>query len=82
MAKNGSLKIGDFGLAVRQSGNGWSEDEGDCVYLAPELLNGQAGPPADVFSTGITFYEIARGEPLPKNGPEWSKLREDQIQFP
>ena len=67
---------------MRQSGNNWSEDEGDCKYLAPELLKGKAGPEADVFSTGLTFYEMATGIILPQNGLEWSNLRQDVIYFP
>ncbi len=33
--------------------------------------------PGDVFSLGVTIYELATGEPVPKSGEMWSKLRSD-----
>ena len=41
-----TLKIGDFGTAVTLGQ--WDDEDGDPMYLAPELLRGEAGPPADV----------------------------------
>ena len=74
----GSLcKIGDFGMAGEI---GTSEDgqEGDQKFMAPELLDtGVKHASADVFSLGLTLYEVAAGFgfDLPKQGPRWHQLR-------
>ena len=80
---NAVLKIGDFGMAVL--GNQWDGEEGDCVYMAPELLNSTGdgiGASADIFSFGIMLYEwmVLVGDggksKLPRGGPNWHALRE------
>jgi serine/threonine protein kinase len=76
--KFGSLcKIGDFGCAGKI---GTSDDgqEGDQMYMAPELLSsGVKQASSDVFSLGLTLYEVAAGVgfELPKQGPRWHELR-------
>eukprot|EP01132_Coremiostelium_polycephalum_P007794 gene7794-9593_t len=76
VANDGSLKICDFGV----SDNG--DNEGDQVYMAPELLDEIQSPAADIFSFGITIYEIATGYILPSQGQWWRNLREGNIPFP
>ena len=49
--------------------------EGDPRYLAPELLTGDFGKPADVFSLGITVLELTGDIDLPRGGDLWHKLR-------
>jgi len=71
------LKIGDFGIA---GDIGTSEDgqEGDTSYMAPELLSsGTRHPSADIFSLGLTLYELASNLSweLPSEGPRWQELR-------
>jgi len=70
-------KIGDFGMAAAI---GTSEDgqEGHQKYMAPELLSsGMKHPSADIFSLGLTLYELAAGLnfELPPGGPRWHELR-------
>lgn len=70
-------KIGDFGLAgsIGSSGDG---QEGDTRYLAPELLaSATRRPTSDIFSLGLTLYEIATDEQIemPSDGPRWHQLR-------
>ena len=70
-------KIGDFGMAGEV---GSSEDgqEGDQKYMAPELLaSDQKHPSADIFSFGLTLYELASSLPfaLPSEGSLWHELR-------
>jgi membrane-associated tyrosine- and threonine-specific cdc2-inhibitory kinase len=70
-------KIGDLGMAGEV---GTCEDgqEGDTMYMAPELLaSGVKQPCADIFSLGLTLYEMSAGFgwELPSEGPRWHELR-------
>ena len=68
-------------------GQGEDGHEGDTKYMAKELLNSQDRyPSADIFSLGLTLYEIciaaeyrdmlmANQSVLPSEGTEWQKLR-------
>jgi len=79
------LKISDFGISARVEGNkSHSQDfsEGDKLYMAPELLVENYGRPADIFSLGITLYEMATGFALPERGTSWHNLRSGIIEFP
>lgn len=70
-------KIGDFGL----TGNiGTIEDgqEGDTLYMPNELLSTSAKHPgADIFSFGLTLYELAASSAwvLPREGAGWHDIR-------
>lgn len=74
-----TYKIGDLGHVT--SVNDPHVEEGDCRYLAKEVLHEDYTnlQKSDIFSLGITLYEAAGGGPLPKNGPEWHKLRCDDF---
>lgn len=77
---DGSHKLGDWGrcvaLAARER-RGASVDEGDARYLPLELLNDDfsALDRADVFSLGVSLYELATAEPLPSSGEAYRALR-------
>jgi len=80
--KQGHYKLGDFGLARRflEEGHVTSGvEEGDTRYLAPELLDWNVSEKdltkADLFSAGITVYELITGIQLPSNGELWHRLR-------
>jgi membrane-associated tyrosine- and threonine-specific cdc2-inhibitory kinase len=70
-------KIGDFGMAgdTGSSGDGL---EGDARYMSPELLMSSIRHPStDVFSFGLTIYEIASELhfEMPSDGHRWHQLR-------
>lgn len=78
--EQGCYKIADLGLAAAAIGTGCDEiTEGDCRYLAKEVLRGDLRDltKADIFSLGLVLYELATNpQQLPSNGPEWQMLRE------
>ena len=78
-------KIGDFGMAgsIGSSGDG---QEGDARYMPLELLSsGSRRPSSDIFSLGLTLYEIATDQliEMPSEGPRWHELRSaDELKLP
>lgn len=80
-------KIGDLGHVVAWSKEEACGEEGDCRYMAPEFMRmgGVAGPQlpkADIFSLGLSIYEVARLQRLPVNsdeGSDFSSLREGRL---
>lgn len=91
LVKSGHFKLGDFGLALHtnkgkvEAGNEGAVEEGDSRYLAREMLDW--GPVADltkcdIFSLGISAYEIAFRTPLAPNGEQWHMLRSGDFPLP
>lgn len=68
-----SYKVGDLGHVVSVE-TGQSHEEGDCRYMAPELLMDGVPKPhlfkSDVFSLGLSLYEAATLVPLPRNSSD------------
>jgi len=60
IALDGTLKLGDFGLAMEISCDD-DGHEGDTTYMAYELLSDgyKRHPSADIFSLGMMMFEIA-----------------------
>lgn len=75
----GVIKIGDFGLAQPCSSAHSVDVEGDREYMAPEMLKGKVGQPADIFSLGLMTLEAAANVVLPDNGPTWIALRSGDL---
>ncbi|XP_046657333.1 wee1-like protein kinase [Daphnia pulicaria] len=76
-----TYKIGDLGhvTSVVQP----IVEEGDCRYLPVEILqeNYDNLAKADIFSLGLTIYEMAGGGQLPKNGDEWHAIRQGRLPY-
>jgi len=88
--KTGKFKLGDLGMSrfLTKISEEASIPEGDCRYLAQELLSKDASDllpdlkKCDIFSLGITAYELITLEELEKNGEEWRTLRNGSIEYP
>lgn len=81
---DGRFRITDFGMATEwprppEKSEGF-EREGDKLYLAPEVLRGVYGKPADIFSLGITMLETAANIVLPDQGEAWQRLRQEDFE--
>ncbi|WP_245792123.1 serine/threonine-protein kinase [Teredinibacter waterburyi] len=75
------LKVTDFGIArlVDNSRTSTGEILGSPLYMAPEqLLGRRVQAAADVFSLGVTFYQLLTGR-LPFNGDSLASLSYDII---
>lgn len=79
LGHDGSCKLGDFGLCVSLDQGLGEATEGDAKYLAPELMEGRFGKPADIFSLGISLLEVSCDLELPSGGPNWHLLREGRL---
>ena len=79
--KNNQFKLGDFGLA-NQATTKDEIEEGDSRYISRELLVGDHTDltKSDIFSLGITMYEICIGRSLPASGQEWHNLRNGNLE--
>ncbi|MCH8221767.1 MAG: serine/threonine protein kinase [Chloroflexi bacterium] len=64
LSDEGTVKIGDYGLAKfiscsRRSGQ--TESIGTIHYMAPEIANGRYGREIDIYAMGIMLYEMLTG---------------------
>ncbi len=61
---DGRVKIGDFGLArmAEKTLVTMSSVKGTLHYMAPEQLDGHAGPAADLWAVGAIAYELYTGD--------------------
>ena len=82
LTKQGYAKVMDFGIArqIKDTVSRLTHQEvsGTLPYMAPEQERGKSDARSDIFSLGVTIYELLAGE-LPFTGPNFylQKERED-----
>eukprot|EP00760_Papus_ankaliazontas_P029509 PhM_4_TR4273/c0_g1_i1/m.98878/K06632/WEE1; wee1-like protein kinase len=53
-----------------------SQEDGDARYISIDMLNErQHYKPGDIFSLGMSLFELLSGQPLPRNGDDHMQLR-------
>lgn len=85
LAKNGELKLIDFGLSKRTQGNKKMKTiAGTPYYMAPEVLDGQYDSKCDTWSIGVLLYVFMSGY-LPFQGENrnevFSKIQNGKFHF-
>ena len=79
--EDGQLLLSDFCLTIKEKDikNYNSEDfEGDSMYISPELFykdRDTITKKTDVFSLGLSIFQILTNLDLPKNGLQWQLIR-------
>ena len=85
--KNGYIKLSDFGLCQKISEVSFLTDivEGDKIYISKECFNFNShrklNEKADIFSLGLSIFEILAKINLPSSGDSWKELRSDNFQI-
>ncbi|RNF25645.1 protein kinase Wee90 [Trypanosoma conorhini] len=75
---NGSAMMDLTGLSMPTQLSTMSVEEGDCRYVCADMLNQKQHPKAgDIFSFGISLFELMSGEALPQHGTPFLDLRSE-----
>ena len=80
--EGGVLQLTDFSLSVKENEVdkllSLYEYEGDSKYISPEMFQKQnkiISKKTDIFSLGLSIYELLSDNELPLNGEIWQKIR-------
>ena len=86
MTENGNVKVGDFGIAHMQQGEGMEERTrlagmvGSPRYMSPEQIREEKTfGPSDLYSLGVVMYELLTGVP-PFTGKNISILMRNALE--
>ena len=80
--ENGYIKLNDFSLALKEKELSILDDivEGDARYISKELFhfkkNTKLNSKCDIFSLGLTLFDLIAKINLPYNGQLWHELRD------
>ena len=58
---SGTVKLGDFGLAMRTNADNERSFVGTRLYISPERYDGTCSFPADIFAFGLVLVELLAG---------------------
>lgn len=83
-SKTNEVKVADFGIARIMDGSATRTKTGELVgsplYMSPEQIKGETvGKQSDIFSLGVTFYQLLTGE-LPFKGDSLANLSYQIVQ--
>ena len=83
----GNLQLTDFSLSIKNSEKNnlinLYEYEGDSKYISPEVFykeKNKISNKTDIFSLGLSIFEILSETDLPLNGKEWQNIRKIGIE--
>ena len=83
-----TYKLADFGHVVSLEGDEVEPEEGDCRYMAPELLELNIDrsklTQADIFSLGLSMYEAGSLLLLPRNSlddPNYENIKRGELEY-
>jgi len=78
--KNGVCKLGDFGCATLTDCS-LPIEEGDARYMPQEFLNENYDhlDKVDIFSLGVSIYQLIRKSPMPESGCHFVNLKEGKL---
>lgn len=65
LLRDGTIKVIDFGIAKLPESTSLTMTNkaiGTVYYISPEQANGEANEQSDIYSTGITLYELVTGK--------------------
>ena len=85
--ENGYLKLNDFSLAIRVNELNQLDDiiEGNAAYISKELFHfkkeSKLNSKCDIFSLGLTLFELIAKIDLPYNGTLWHELRDENFKL-
>ena len=79
--KSDRIKLGDFGIARRITGDDGSLLKGTTKYMAPEVVSdqfGPVGPHSDLYSLGFAAFDLLCGEQFESLFPGLNVIGRDQ----